>query len=331
MGRKPRIHIEGGLYFVTTRGDYGEALFKDDIDRAQYLELLSRYKGQYGFKLFAYVLMPTFVHLIIEISPGATISEIMHVLNSTYTKYFNGRYNRKGHLFQGRFKSVLVEKAEYLAVLTRYTHLVPVQIYLVGKPEEYKWSSCTFYLGLDKDIVGMEGDVKELLANLSQDANEQKRLYREFMESTDKAGFEGLKKKLQTSWILGSKGFVEGVKAKLKEEDKKEQEDKMKAWVQSRPHKVFLAAGTAAIVVLSLAVLYLYRAKLGFEDVLEKQQAEFIGHLETEKEKLRKDLDEKYRADMVSYGAMQKRFEKERERAEEMQERLKEIEKKESK
>ncbi|MBL7069818.1 MAG: transposase [Candidatus Omnitrophica bacterium] len=323
MGRKPRIHIEGGLYFVTTRGDHAEALFKDDIDRAQYLELLSRYKGQYGFKLFAYILMPAFIHLIIEIPPGTTISEIMHVLNSTYTKYFNGRYNRKGHLFQGRFKSVLVEKSEYLAALTRYTHLVPVEGRMADKAEGYKWSSYPFYMGMDKDFVGMEGDARELLANLSQETNEQKRLYKEFIESIDKAGFDSLKKQLQGSWILGSKGFVEGVKEKLKEDEKREEEEKKKAWIKSRPHKIFILAGSIAVVVLTVVTLYLYRANIGlvrmFKTTLEEKEAEFIDKLKSERDFIQEDLSEKYRADMVSYQAMQKRLEIEKKKTREME------------
>lgn len=329
MGRMPRIHIEGGLYLITTRGDHGEELFKDDIDRSQYLELLSKYKEQYSFKLFSYVLMPTFVHLLIELAPGTTISEIMHVLNSTYTKYFNSRYNRRGHLFQGRFKSSLVEKTTYLTELTRYIHLVPVIGRLAGRPEGYRWSSYPIYIGKEKDLVGMEGDTKEVLNSFSTNTDKHVRLYESFMESVAIDKLDQLRKRLQASWILGSKVFIEGVKSKLKEDEEKEQEEKKRAWVESRPHKVFLVAGGITILILAIVTLYLYRANMGlvtmFERALEKKETEFIEKLRSEKDVLRRDLDEKYRADKVSYKAMQKRLEIEKEKAKEMEEEIEEL------
>ena len=328
----PRIHIEGGLYLVTTRGGYGEELFKDDIDRAQYLELLSKYKEQFRFKIFSYVLMPAFVHLFIELAAGTTISDIMHVINTNYTKYFNSRYNRRGHLFRGRFKSCLVEKVTYLKEATRYTHRVPVQAGAAYNAADYKWSSYPVYIGTQKDMVGMGGDIKEVLNSLSSDPAAQIRLYKELMESTTKSKEDEFKKKLQTAWVIGSKIFVDGVKNRLKEDTKVEQQEKKREWVASKPHKTFITAGSTAIAILAVFTIYLYRANLGlvnvFETTLETKETEFIEKLKSEKKKLTQDLSEKYRADMVSFQAMKRRFEAEKEKAKEMENEIEELKKK---
>lgn len=323
MGRMPRIHIEGGLYFITSRGGQGSQLFRDDADYAQYLELLSRYKKEHNFKLFSYILMPNYLHLLIEPATGTTISDIMHVINSTYTKYFNARYKRRGHVFQGRYKATLAEKASSLNELTRYMHLVPIMAKATGRPEDYRWSSYRTYTGMEKDALGIGADLKEVLNAFSPDPAEQARLYKEYVESALPRKLEELNKRLQTSWILGSKVFADEVKKRLKEDVKKEEEEKEKAWVEGRPHKVFLVAGSVTILILIIFTFFLYRTKLGFESKLEKKESEFIERLGEEKRKLRQDLDEKYRADTVSYQAMQKRLELEKKKTKEMEEKAK--------
>ena len=103
MPMLPRIYIEGSLYYVTSMGNHGENIFRDKEDYMTYLELLKKYKEQDGYKLFSFVLMPQQLNLLIEATEQATISTIMHDIASSYTKYFNNRYQRKGHLFQERF------------------------------------------------------------------------------------------------------------------------------------------------------------------------------------------------------------------------------------
>ena len=118
MSRLPRIHIEGVLYYVTCRGAHEQQLFEQKKDYEMYTELLAKYRKEYEFKLFGYVLLSRHIHLLIEPSERATISEIMHVLNTSYSKYFNSEHQRKGHLFRERFKTCFVEKGPYLARLT---------------------------------------------------------------------------------------------------------------------------------------------------------------------------------------------------------------------
>jgi REP element-mobilizing transposase RayT len=125
---------------VIARGNERKAVFRDDRDREEYLDRLDRYRQRFGFSLYAYCLMTNHVHLALEEGEGR-LSRIMHALQSSYTLWFNRRWRRVGHLFQGRFKSFLVDRDEYLVALLRYIHDNPVRAGMVKSAEVYRWSS----------------------------------------------------------------------------------------------------------------------------------------------------------------------------------------------
>lgn len=156
MPRPPRIYLENALYYVTSKGDSGRSIFKDDEDYKTFLELLERYKAQHKFKLFAYCLLPDHFHLLMELAAQKEqmykmggLSRIMHDLNSSYTKYFNGKYARKGHLFRERYKAALIEKEPYLLKLSAYIHLNPFRMNLASHPRQYPYSSYASYITRD--------------------------------------------------------------------------------------------------------------------------------------------------------------------------------------
>ena len=140
MRKIPRIHIPGAIYYVTSRGDHNEEIFKASGDYQTYLTLLNKYKEKHGFKLFSFCLLPNHLHLLIELKEGLTLSDVMHDLSSNYTKYFNGKYSRKGHLFQERYKVVLAQKQIYLAPISEYIYQNPVKLGLCKNAEEYEYS-----------------------------------------------------------------------------------------------------------------------------------------------------------------------------------------------
>jgi len=146
MPRGPRLQFPGGVYHVICRGNNRECIFRDDADRQRYLKLLRGYRDRWSAVIHAYVLMPNHVHLLIE-TPTRPLSEFMRGLNTAYTMGFNRRYRRVGHVFQGRYKSYVVEKDAYLLELTRYIHLNPVRAGLVDRPERYPWSSYREFIG----------------------------------------------------------------------------------------------------------------------------------------------------------------------------------------
>ena len=149
MPRPLRVHMEGALYYVTCRAEPGIPLFQDARDAETYLDLLSQYKNQHGFRVYAFALCSYELHLLLEAGAGATISQFMHALNSRYTKLYCKRYIHTGHLFQGRFRAVVAEREPCLLPLIRFVH---------GQPESLT-ASLSRYEG--KDPLGSWVDVLE--------------------------------------------------------------------------------------------------------------------------------------------------------------------------
>ena len=140
MTRPLRLEFPGALYHLTARGDRQEPIFLDDRDRRRFLELLGKEIQQQGWLCYAYCLMDNHYHLLIE-TPEANLVRGMRRLNGVYTQWFNRRRKKSGHVFQGRYKSILVDKDNYLLELCRYIVLNPVRAAMVKAPAEWRWSS----------------------------------------------------------------------------------------------------------------------------------------------------------------------------------------------
>jgi REP element-mobilizing transposase RayT len=161
MARPLRLEFPGAVYHVMARGNERRDVFRDDSDREEYLARLSHYRRRFGFRLYAFCLMPNHVHLALE--TGETpLSRIMLGLQSSYTQWFNRRHGRVGHLFQGRYKAILIDKDSYLLSLVRYIHQNPVKAHTAQTASQYRWSSDRHYRAeeapdwLDTDqVLGM--------------------------------------------------------------------------------------------------------------------------------------------------------------------------------
>ena len=177
MGRSSRLYIEGGLYHIVTRGNNRKAIFKEDSDYSSFLSTLLQLKQKSSFNLYAYCLMPNHFHLLMDVKSKST-SEVMQRLLTAYTKYFNKKYKKTGHLFQGRYKAIICEKDSYLLELVRYIHLNPYRAGLARKPADWKWSGHKEYLGLsNKKLI----DIGEVLGMFSCDLNQAVMKYSEFV------------------------------------------------------------------------------------------------------------------------------------------------------
>ena len=146
MARPLRLEFPGALYHVTARGDRREPIYECDRDRFVFIDLLAREVQQQHWLLYAYCLMPNHYHLLVE-TPEANLVAGMRRLNGAYTQSFNRRHERVGHVLQGRYKAILVEKDAHLLELARYVVLNPVRANLVRDPAEYAWSSLRATLG----------------------------------------------------------------------------------------------------------------------------------------------------------------------------------------
>lgn len=217
MPRQPRIYLENAIYYITSRGDDNQHIFKDEDDFKAFSELLKKYKSQYGFKLFAYCLLPDHFHLLMElpvqkeqIYKMGALSSIMHDLNSSYTKHFNGKYARKGHLFRERYKSALIEKEPYLLKLTAYIHLNPARLNIVSHPGQYPYSSYILYFRKEIPLNALIKDEKEEISRFLNGKD-----FTDFMDRAAKGiDFSALRDDLQKG-ILGSDVFVQKAKQAL--------------------------------------------------------------------------------------------------------------------
>jgi putative transposase len=147
MARPLRIEYPGALYHVTSRGDGKEPIVLADTDRQLLLDVLGAVVERFGWLCHAYCLMTNHYHLLLE-TPEANLSRGMRQLNGVYTQRFNRRHGRVGHVFQGRFHGVLVERESHLVELARYVVLNPVRAGMVAAAEDYRWSSLRATLGL---------------------------------------------------------------------------------------------------------------------------------------------------------------------------------------
>ena len=147
MARPSRIEFAGALYHVTSRGDGREAIFLSDDDRRLFLDGLSAVVRDCNGAVHAYCLMDNHYHLLVE-TPDGNLSQGMRQLNGVYTQHFNRQQGRVGHVFQGRYQGILVQKEAYLLELARYVVLNSVRAGRVRSPAEWPWSSYRATAGL---------------------------------------------------------------------------------------------------------------------------------------------------------------------------------------
>jgi REP-associated tyrosine transposase len=210
MARPLRIAYPGAFYHVTSRGNEKKDVFKSRRDREKFLEYLASATQRYGAVIHAYCLMSNHYHLLLE-TPAGNLSQIMQHINSAYTTYFNVKRKRAGHLFQGRFKALLVEADEYAAELTRYIHLNPVRAAMTARPEDWPWSSYRGYIGQDNAPEWLKKEF--ILGFFGKRTADAMKKYREFVEDLLGKEYESPLKATFGTAILGSAGFIEAVTA----------------------------------------------------------------------------------------------------------------------
>lgn len=185
MSRKKRKWYPGAIYHVMSRGNRKDIIFKDEGDCAFFLQQLMKVKNQYSFHVHAICLMTNHFHIEIE-TDDVEIGVIMHKLLNNYVKFFNCRHSYKGHLFEGRFTSSLIESEAYFLEVSRYIHLNPVKAGMVRDPSEYRYGSYELYVSDPEEDE--DDQIKSILSELtctdrvlSSFGNDRRR-YRLFVE-----------------------------------------------------------------------------------------------------------------------------------------------------
>ena len=207
MGRAWRIEYEGGLYHVLSRGNERKDIFVDERDRLTFLDAIGEMADHYDVDIFAYVLMGNHYHLLLRTNQ-ANLSKSMQWLALTYTRRFNNRHLRSGHLFQGRFKSIIVQNDAYLMRLSCYIHRNPLRAGIISRLAEYPWSSYKAYAYGDKapdwlmtkPILGqfkVKNKYQAYREKVQQYAEEEKNLWEDFRHGM----------------IIGTKEFVDKIRS----------------------------------------------------------------------------------------------------------------------
>ncbi len=192
------------MYHLTSRGNARAAIFCDDADRLEFLGVLGNIVEQYNWCCHSYCLMDNHYHVLVE-TPDANLSSGMRQLGGIYTQKFNRRHNQVGHVFQGRYKSILVEKHNYLLELCRYIVLNPVRARLVASPADYSWSSYGATAGLTNKVPFLCTDwILSQFGNNRETAQDQ---YRDFVMAG--IGKESPWRNLRGQSILGGEDFLE--------------------------------------------------------------------------------------------------------------------------
>lgn len=217
MTRPLRVEFPGAFYHVTSRGNERKAVFQSTRDREKFLSYLESAHGRYGAVIHVYCLMENHYHLLLE-TPRGNLSQIFHHINGAYTTYFNIKRRRSGHLFQGRFKGILVERDAYCEELSRYIHLNPVRAGLVKSPSEYGWSSYRYYIGSKKEPNWLTTEL--LLGYFGGRGQSGYRRYREFVEKGVTMEFESPLSGVIASTFLGSAKFIKRIKEEYLEDMK---------------------------------------------------------------------------------------------------------------
>jgi REP element-mobilizing transposase RayT len=210
MARPLRIEFAGALYHVTSRGDGQEDIYLEDDDRQAYLDILGQTCKRFNWAVHAYCLMDNHYHLLIE-TPDANLSKGMRHLNGVYTQKFNRYHNRVGHVFQGRYKAILIQKESYLLELARYIVLNPVRAQMLRSANDWPWSSYRATAGFiepEKWLI-----VDWVLSAFSKRKSLAVKRYRDFVSQgrNQPKPWEQLKNQI----YLGSDEFVDEMQRKI--------------------------------------------------------------------------------------------------------------------
>ncbi len=229
MARALRVVYPGAVYHVTCRGNERRAIVADDADRHAWVRRLRAALETYRVTLSVYVLMDNHFHLVVE-TPLANLSEFMRYLNVAYTGDFNRRHQRVGHLYQGRFKAILVDAETYLVELSRYVHLNPIRVAREDRQpigaqlrrlRRYPWSSLSAYLS------GRTGGAwitqAPVLASFGGETARGRRAYAAFVEEGARRGVMSPWERVTGQVLLGSEAFVERIRARIGRQMSREQ------------------------------------------------------------------------------------------------------------
>jgi putative transposase len=217
MSRPLRIEFPGAVYHVTSRGDRREAIYLDDADRVAHLAIIERAMERFDAQVLAYCLMGNHFHLVLH-TQQANLSRLMRHVNGVYTQAYNHRHDLVGHLFQGRFKAILVDRDAYLLALCRYVERNPVAAGMVARVGDWPWSSYRAHVGAvpTPDWLDSDGLHGHLLGHSPASPQDRRRAAQRYAALVGEARVEDAffwRGALRGQVFLGDEAFVERMQA----------------------------------------------------------------------------------------------------------------------
>ncbi|MEK9942830.1 MAG: transposase [Gammaproteobacteria bacterium] len=203
MARPLRLEYAGALYHVTSRGDRREAIYEDDDDRLRWLVVIAEVCERFNWRVHAYCLMDNHYHLVLETVDG-NLSKGMRQLNGVYTQYYNRRHGRSGHVFQGRYKAVHVDREAYLLELCRYVVLNPVRAGMVNDVGDWPWSNYQAMVGKSAPLSWLATDW--VLSHFSGRRGQARAKYVDFVR--EGVGLPSIWTELKQQVFLGDEAFI---------------------------------------------------------------------------------------------------------------------------
>lgn len=213
MARPLRIEYADAVYHVTSRGNAQQDIVHDDGDRNTFFDVLKSARDRFNVVIHAYCLMDNHYHLLVE-TPDANLSKFMRHLNGVYTQRYNADYRQSGHLFQGRYKAILVQRDLYLSELSRYIVLNPVRAGMVKSAKDWPWSSYRATAGLSVGFSWLSSDW--ILSTFAVKKSKAVRLYRQFVSNGIKQAkpWDNLKNQI----FYGDQEFVDRMQKQVSED-----------------------------------------------------------------------------------------------------------------
>ena len=240
MARPLRIEYPGAVYHVMSRGDGCRPIVRTNKDREAFLVILEEATKRFNILIHGFCLMTNHYHLLVE-TPDGNLADVMHYINGVYTTRYNARNKTVGHVYQGRYKAILVERDEYLLCLCRYIVLNPVRAGIVEHPAEYEWSSyCS--------TAGLTGKHERFLSTdwiLAQFADKKRlaqKRYQEFVITPD-AGSDKPFDNIHGGCVLGSDAFIDKLSLVFWEADEIQELARSHRYADRPPLSALLPAG----------------------------------------------------------------------------------------
>lgn len=213
MSRRARIAVAGIPWHIIQRGNNRSPCFHADRDRHYYLKNLQQQAAKFGCAIHAYVLMTNHVHLLVTPKEIDSASLMMKHLGQRYVQYFNRSYERSGTLWEGRFKSCLIESSIYLLICYRYIELNPVRANMVLRPHEYRWSSFgANALGKASSLITPHEEYLSLGSNESERRDSYRSMFGEELSSRN---LDGIRQATNGNFVLGNRAFAKGIQSEL--------------------------------------------------------------------------------------------------------------------